>query len=161
MRHDSIEPRSPYRPGAPGHAWLAEAEPLPGEPVIPKTTPDAFADGALEALLDGLGATTLVVCGFVTPNSVETSVRAAASLGYRTFVVADACAAVDAADIRGRRWPAEDVHALSLGHMAREFAEVVTLEAALEAAAAAKLRQRWKAERSAEAARGQGSGNGK
>jgi nicotinamidase-related amidase len=142
VRHDSIEPRSPYRPGTPGHPFKPEAAPSKDEIVVGKTTPDAFAGSQLEARLDDLGVTTLVVCGVLTHNSVEASVRAAASLGYRVFVVADACWSVDVVDLAGQNWPAEAVHRLSLTHMHREFARVVSLRAALDAAATAKLRQR-------------------
>ena len=147
VRHDSTEPLSPYRPGAPGHEFKPETAPAPGEAIVAKTTPDAFAETELEARLDAFGATTLVVCGVLTHNSVDTSVRAAASLGYRVFVVADACWAVDVVDLAGRRWPAEDVHLLSLTHMHREFARVVSLRTALEAAGLARFRQRLKAAR--------------
>ena len=50
----------------------------------------------------------------LTHNSVEATVRHAADLGDRVFVVAGACWAVDVVDLAGRLWPAEDVHALSL-----------------------------------------------
>jgi nicotinamidase-related amidase len=147
VRHVSIEPRSPYRPDAPGHAFKPEAAPAAGEIVVGKTTPDAFAGTELEARLDDLGATTLVVCGALTHNSVESSVRAASARGYRVFVVADACWAVDVVDLAGESWAAEAVHRLSLTHMHREFARVVSLGAALSAAGTAKLRQRMKAAR--------------
>ena len=147
VRHDSTEPRSPYRPDGPGREFKPEAAPTPGEVVVTKTTPDAFAGTVLEGRLNALGVTTLVVCGVLTHNSVETTVRAAASLGYRVFVVADACWAVDVVDLAGRHWLAEDVHILSLTHLNREFARVVPLRAALDAAGTAKLRQRLRAAR--------------
>jgi nicotinamidase-related amidase len=147
VRHDSIEPRSPYRPDAPGHGFKAEAAPLPGERIVAKTSPSAFAATDLEAALDDFGATTLVFCGVLTHNSVEATVRAASGLGYRAFVVADACWSVDVVDLRGRRWAAEDVHALSLTHLHREYAQVVTLPETLVAAAGARIRERLRARR--------------
>jgi nicotinamidase-related amidase len=126
-----------------GHEFKPEA----GEAIVAKTTSDAFTGTELEARLDDFGATTLVVCGALTHNSVETSVRAAASLGYRVFVVADACWARDVVDLLGRNWGAEAVHWLSLTHIHREFARVVALRTALEAAGQAKLRQRIRAAR--------------
>jgi nicotinamidase-related amidase len=147
VRHDSIGPRSPYRPGTPGHAFKPEAAPAVGEMVVAKTTPDAFAGTDLETRLDEAGATTLVVCGVLTHNSLESSVRAAASLGYRLFVVADACWSVDVVDLAGQSWPAEAIHRLSLTHIHREFGRVVSLRAALDAAAVAKHRQRMRAAR--------------
>jgi len=62
-------------------------------------------------------------------------------------VVADACWAVDKVDLRGRRWPAEDVHALSLAHLEGEYARIVDAATTLHAAALAKARVRRSAER--------------
>ena len=142
IRHDSTEPFSPYRPNGPGHPFKPEAAPLAGETVIGKATNSAFVDGALEEALDALGATTLVVCGVLTNNSVEATVRHGGNLGYRIFVVADACWAVDKRDLSGRLWPAEDVHALSLANMHGEYAEVVSGAMALQAAGLANARRR-------------------
>jgi nicotinamidase-related amidase len=143
IRHDSEEPRSPYRPECPTHAFKPEAMPLPGEQVTAKRTNSAFIDTNLETALDAIGATTLVVCGALTQNSVEATVRHAANLGYRVFLVGDACWAVDVRDLRGRLWPAEDVHALSLANLHGDYAEVVTCDTALAAGRRAKARQRW------------------
>jgi nicotinamidase-related amidase len=142
IRHDSTEPASPYRPDAPGHPFKPEAAPLPGETVLGKSTNSAFVGGALEEALDAVGATTLVVCGVSTNNSVETTVRHGGNLGYRIFVVADACWTVDKRDLSGRLWPAADVHDLSLANMQGEYAEVVSSALALQAAGMANARRR-------------------
>ena len=142
IRHDSVDPASPYAPHAPGHGFKPCAVPLAGETVVGKTANSAFIGTALESMLDDLGATTLVLCGVLTPNSVEATARHAGNLGYQVFVVADACWAVDKVDLRGKRWPAEDVHALSLAHLEGEYATVVDVATALRAAATAKARQR-------------------
>ena len=104
--------------------------------MIGKNANSAFVGTGLEGLLDELGATTLVLCGVLTPNSVEATARHAGNLGYQVFVVADACWAVDKIDLRGKRWPAEDVHALSLAHLEGEYATVVDAATTLRAAAA-------------------------
>ena len=142
VRHDSVDPASPYAPHGPGHGFKPCAVPLAGETVVGKTANSAFIGTALECMLDDLGATTLVLCGVLTPNSVEATARHAGNLGYQVFVVADACWAVDKVDLRGKRWPAEDVHALSLAHLEGEYATVVDVATALRAAATAKARQR-------------------
>ena len=142
IRHDSTEPTSPYRPDAPGHGFKAAAAPRADETVIAKSANSAFVGTALEEALDAVGATTLVVCGALTHNSVETTVRHGGNLGYRIFVVADACWAVDKRDLSGRLWPAADVHALSLANMQGEYAEVVDGATALRAAAMANVRRR-------------------
>ena len=144
VRHDSVEPGSPYAPGAPGHRFKASATPLEGERVVSKSANSAFIRPDLEAALDEIGATTLVICGVLTANSVEATARHAGNLGYQIFVVADACWTVDKVDLRGRRWTGEDVHALSLAHLNGEYASVVDTAATLVAAAAAKARQRWR-----------------
>ena len=110
----------------PPRAYIPEAQPKPGEPLIAMDAADAFAGGALEAWLEGLGATTLVVCGFGDPDPVETTLDAAAARGYRMFVVGEACAA--------------PLHAMPL-----ETARVVTLQTALQASALAQVRRRLKA----------------
>ena len=144
IRHDSVEPGSPYRPERPGAAFKAETRPREGETVIAKSAHSAFVGTRLEKALDALGATTLVVCGVLTHNSVEATVRHAADLGYRVFVVADACWAVDIRDLNGRLWPAEDVHALSLACLNGEYAEIVNCATALAAARQATARQQAK-----------------
>ena len=110
--------------------------------MLAKNANSAFVGTGLETMLDELGATTLVICGVLTPNSVEATARHAGNLGYQVFVVADACWAVDKMDLRGKRWPAEDVHALSLAHLEGEYASIVSAMTTLQAAALAKSRQR-------------------
>ena len=136
-------------------AWRAEGLPLAhvgrqppssraprdGEIVVAAEAASAFVGTALEASLDELGATTLVICGALATHALEASARHAADLGYQVFVVADACRAADALDRNGRLWPAEDVRALALARLA-EDATIVDAATALRAAATAKARQR-------------------
>lgn len=133
IRHDSIERGSPYRPDRPGNAFKPEAMPAPGETVVAKETNSAFIGTALEAELDRHGATDLVIAGVLTSNSLEATARHGGDLGYRVFVPADACFAVDRRDLTGRLWPAEDVHQLALANMHGEYAEVTTTERVIAA----------------------------
>jgi nicotinamidase-related amidase len=125
--------RSPFVPAIP---------PLDGEIVIVRDATSAFVGAHLEARLDELGATTLVLCGALGTHALEASARHAADLGYQVFVVADACRAADTVDLRGRLWPAEDVLVLSLSHLKGETATIVDVATTLRAAATAKARQR-------------------
>jgi nicotinamidase-related amidase len=149
VRHDSNEPGSPYAPGSPGRRFKLCAAPLEGERVIGKSASSAFVGTGLEALLDDIGATTLVLCGALTPHGLEATARHAGDLGYSAFVVGDACWAVDTIDPSGKRCPAEDAHALSLAHLQGEYARIVDAATALGAAALAKARQRHRAARKA------------
>jgi len=128
IRHDSVERDSPYRPDRPGHAFKPEAAPGPGEAVIGKRGHSAFVGTKLEATLDARGATTLVVCGVLTHNSVEATARHAAALVDRS----------------GATWPAELVHRLALACLDGEYATVVDAATTLAAARLAKARQRMK-----------------
>lgn len=134
IRHDSPEPRSPYRADAPGHAFKPFAAPREGEPVFAKQTTSAFADGRLDAALTNAGVTAVVLAGVLTQNSVEATARSAGDLGYRVFLVEDACRASAKTDAAGRRRSAEDVHALSCANLAGEYARIVTTAEAVAAA---------------------------
>ncbi len=118
------------------------APPLDGEIVIFRNAVSAFVGADLEARLDELGATTLVLCGTLATHALEASAWHAGDLGYQVFVVADACRATDTVDLKGRLWPAEEVRALSLAQLKGETATIVDVATALRAAAAAKARQR-------------------
>lgn len=134
VRHDSTFPDSPYRPGQPGNEFKEEARPRDGEAVVAKRTNSAFIGTDLEARLRRGGHRTLVVAGVLTHNSVEATVRMAGNLGFDTIVVSDATWATDKTDLRGKRWPAEDVHALSLANMHGEYATVLDTASVLGAA---------------------------
>ena len=138
----STEPGSPCRPDSPPHGFKPAARALAHETIIGKSANSAFVGTGLEEALDEIGATTLVVCGALTNHSVEAAVRHGGDLGYRIFVVADACRTVEKRDLAGRLWPAADVHALSLANMHGECAAVVDSMTALRAAGMAKARRR-------------------
>lgn len=125
IRHDSIEPDSPYRPELPTNAFKPQSMPEAGEPVTGKTTNSAFIGTDFEAQLKEAGHSRLVMCGVQTNNCVESSVRHAGNLGFETYVVSDACWTSDKQDLTGRLWTAEDVHQLSLAKMQGEYAEVI------------------------------------
>ncbi len=124
VRHDSAEPDSPYHPDGPGHPFKTEGEPEPGEPVIVKHFHSAFVGTGLEVRLRRLGVRRLAVCGVITNNSVEATVRHGADLGFDILLIEDACFTFARRDARGTFWPAEDVHALSLANLAGEYCHV-------------------------------------
>lgn len=133
IRHDSTEPHSPYRPCQPGNDFKPEAMPHAGEIVVAKEANSAFIGTDLEAILTELGVTDLVIAGVLTNNSLEATVRHAGNLGYRVFVPADTCWAVDKRDLTGHLWPAEAVHQLSLANMQGEYAQVTSTAGVLDA----------------------------
>jgi nicotinamidase-related amidase len=128
IRHDSIKPISPYRPDQPGNAFKPEAQPTDGEPIIRKTTNNAFIGTDLEQRLRSAGITTLAIAGVITNNSVEATVRMAGNLGFNTYLVEDAAFTFARRDYRGILRSAEEVHAMSLANMNGEYCKVVTTE---------------------------------
>jgi nicotinamidase-related amidase len=125
VRHDSTEPESHYRPGQPGNEFKPECAPLPGETVIGKRTNSAFIGTDLESRLRVSGQSAVIVCGVITNNSVEATVRMAGNLGFETFLVEDACFTFGRKDWAGRRRTAAEVHAMSLANLDGEYCRVI------------------------------------
>ena len=70
-------------------AWL---EPREGEPVLVKTTRNAFTSTSLAEVLAGLGVRRLAVTGIQTEQCCETTARLAGDLGYDVDFVTEATA---------------------------------------------------------------------
>jgi nicotinamidase-related amidase len=136
VRHDSMEPASVFRPGLPGNAFKPETAPKTGEPVIPKSVHSAFIGTDLEERLQRAGVETLILAGIQTNYCVATTARMAGNLGYRTFVVGDACATFPQKLLSGKVVDAVTVHDLALAELHGEFATVVSAGDVLAAVAA-------------------------
>src|SRR6185437_1242264 len=89
IRHDSLEPDSPYRPGQPGHNFKPEVVPAPGEAIIAKRTNSAFIGTDLGTMLRERGHTILTVCGVITNNSVQPTVPMAANPALTVHMAED------------------------------------------------------------------------
>lgn len=135
IRHDSVEPESHYRPGQPGNEFKPEVQPLPGETVIAKQTNSAFVGTDFEARLRQAGQKMLIVTGVITNNSVEATVRMAGNLGFETYLVEDAAFTFGKKDWNGTWRTADEVHAMSLANLDREYCTVVGTKDVLEAVA--------------------------
>jgi nicotinamidase-related amidase len=57
--------------------------------MLRKSVGDSFHETSLKEQLDELGIDRLLVCGYATEYCINTGVRSAALLGYRTTVVSD------------------------------------------------------------------------
>ena len=126
VRHLSREPLSTYRPNQEGCEFKDVVQPLPGETVITKHTNSAFIGTDLDGLLKAQDIRSVVICGVITNNSVETTARMAGNLGYETYVVSDATATFDKKDFDGRLRTAQEVHAMSLANLHGEYATVLS-----------------------------------
>ena len=95
--------------------------PRPGDYVVDKNRPSSFYATGLEPILNGLDIDSLVICGVTTNCCVETTVRDASQRDYKTFVVADATGELE-----------QERHDFAINTMAFLFAEVVTVDVALQ-----------------------------
>ncbi|QOZ33479.1 cysteine hydrolase family protein [Bradyrhizobium sp. CCBAU 53421] len=117
--------------GAPGSLFDRSAErgvivaplkPRPGEIVIEKQLPNAFAGTDLNAQLAATGRKELVLAGFMTHMCVSSTARAALDLGFRTTIDADSCATRDLPDGVGGTIAAKLIHDVALAELSDRFA---------------------------------------
>jgi nicotinamidase-related amidase len=131
IRHDSTFADSAYRPGQIGNEFKDEVAPIAGEAIIAKRTNSAFIGTDLERRLRAAGHEALAITGVSTNNSVEATVRMAGNLGFETYLVADACFTFARRDFHGRLRTADEVHAMSLANLDKEYCTVLDTAAVL------------------------------
>lgn len=81
-----------FLPGTTGADIHASVRPGEGEMIVEKRFPNSFRETALHELLRSVDASQLVFAGMMTHMCVDTTVRAAADLGFPCFLAGDACA---------------------------------------------------------------------
>lgn len=124
VQHLSLEPQSPLRADAPGHAFKIEAQPAAGEPVFRKHVNSAFIGTDLEAHLRANGIGALVVAGITTDHCVSSTIRMAGNLGFTVTVVEDATATFERLGPDGAHYSADLMHRAALASLHGEFATV-------------------------------------
>ncbi len=118
--------------GSPSAEIAAPAAPAPGEPVLAKSLPNAFASTDLADRLHALHRSAIIVVGFMTHMCVEATARAAIDQGLRATVIAAATATRDLPDpITGATVPAAEVQRNALAALADRFAAVVASQDAI------------------------------
>jgi nicotinamidase-related amidase len=111
---------------AAGGAILAEVAPAPGEAVVEKPLPNAFAGTDLAERLGTIGRKNLIIAGYQTHMCVSSTARAALDLGYRVTIPADSCATRALPDpMGGDPIPGAAIHRHALAELADRFAIVV------------------------------------
>lgn len=124
VRHLSVRPGATFFiPGTAGAEIHPSVAPAAGEPVIEKNFPNSFRATDLKQRLDQAGIKNLVVAGMMTQMCVDSSVRAAADLGYKVTLLADACA-TRAQSFGGESVPAPQVQRAFLAALNGLFAKV-------------------------------------
>jgi nicotinamidase-related amidase len=127
-----VGPGAPmFDPGSPTFAPLAEAAPRDGEQTIVKRLPNAFAGTELADALRATGRNEIILVGAMTHMCVSSTARAALDLGFRTTIIADACASRALPAVDGGVLSAAEVHRSALAELADVFAVVARDASAL------------------------------
>ncbi len=124
VQHVSTRPGATFfLPDTDGMRLHESVTPHDGEAVVVKHFPNAFRDTPLQAQLREAGVGEIVVAGMMTHMCIDTSVRAAADLGFGCVLVADACA-TRALNWQGQTVEAAAVQAAYLAALNGSFARV-------------------------------------
>ncbi len=126
VRHDSIEPGSPLRPGQPGNDLKAV---VTGEPdlLVTKGVNSCFhGTPDLDAWLRGRDLDGLVLTGITTNRCCETTARVGANLGHRVLLALDATHTFDRRAPDGTVVSADELARVTATNLHGEFATVVT-----------------------------------
>lgn len=122
---------SPYDITAEVGAIVDSVAPRDGEPVVVKQYPNSFVQTDLDERLKAVGATDLVVAGFMTHMCINSTARGAFNLGYAPTVVAAATATRALPGPDGSTVPAAALQSASLAALSDLFAIVVPDAAAV------------------------------
>ncbi|AFM18539.1 nicotinamidase-like amidase [Mycolicibacterium chubuense NBB4] len=124
IQHDD-GPGSLYDIAGESGAIVEQLAPRDGEAVVVKNYPNSFVGTDLDARLKGLGASHLLLAGFMTHMCVNSTARGAFNLGYAPTVVGAATATRTLPGPHGESVSAQAMQAASLAAVADLFAVVV------------------------------------
>jgi nicotinamidase-related amidase len=125
VQHISTRPSATFfLPNTVGADIHRAVLPAPGERVITKHFPSSFRETGLLEQLQTANAGRLVIAGMMTHMCVDTTVRAAADLGFECFLAQDGCATRDL-QFSGRQVAAEQVQLAYLAALNGAFAQIL------------------------------------
>ena len=117
VRHSSKNKTSPYNKNSAHFGFKNEVLPIEGETIITKEENSSFTGTDLDDVLKQSSISEIVVCGVLTNDSVDSTVRIGAALGYTIFVPRDLTIAFGIANIQGRSFTPEEVHEIFLKNL--------------------------------------------
>jgi nicotinamidase-related amidase len=112
-----------FLPGTRGAEIHSTVRPIAGEPVVVKHFPNSFRETRLLEDLRTARVSKLVFAGMMTHMCIDTTVRAAADLGFQCALAQDACA-TRALQFGSQRIEAEHVQLAYLAGLHGTFASV-------------------------------------
>ena len=130
-RHNSREINSPLKLDLETGDQIEGLEINGSDIVVEKDVNSGFIGTSLELELRRSGINRLVVMGFYTNYCIETTVRMAGNLGFDTYLVHDACAAVNTLGHDGEYYEPDLVHNMSIASLHGEFCTAISKEVAM------------------------------
>ena len=130
-RHNSREINSPLKLDLETGNQIEGLEINGSDIVVEKDVNSGFIGTSLELELRRSGINRLVVMGFYTNYCIETTVRMAGNLGFDTYLVHDACAAVNTLGHDGEYYEPDLVHSMSIASLHGEFCTAISKEEAM------------------------------
>ncbi len=130
-QHDSREKGSPLRLTIESGRQLPNIYPLDKDIVIKKDVNSGFIGTSLELDLRRLSIQRLLVVGFFTNCCIETTVRMAGNMGFDTYLIHDACAAMNRIGHDGTDYDPDLVHNMAIANLHGEFCTALSTNDAL------------------------------
>lgn len=128
IQHVAVHPGATFfLPNTPGMEIHPCVAPKAGEMIIRKHYPNAFRETPLLEHLRKHRITRLAIVGMMTHMCIDTSVRAAADLGFECLLAHDACA-TKAQSFGGVSVSAESAQAAFLAAIDGTFAKVLSVD---------------------------------
>ena len=131
-RHNSRELNSPLKLSLETGKQIEGLDIHESDIVVDKDVNSGFIGTSLEVELRRSGIDRLVVMGFYTNYCIETTVRMAGNLGFDTYLVHDACAAINTLGHDGTLYDADLVHNMSIASLHGEFCTAISKEVAMK-----------------------------
>ncbi len=127
VRHDSREPHSPLKPGAPGNAFKAYLGGFQPSLLVTKCVNSSFHGSPdLDAWLRRGEVSGIVVTGITTNHCCETTARVGGNLGYDVWFALDATYTFDRRGPDGAWMTADQLTTATATNLHGEFATVVS-----------------------------------
>ncbi len=115
-----------FNPSSSGYEIVGPLTPRPGETIVDKGLPNAFAGTDLAKHLAVSGRKNLIVGGFMTHMCVSATVRSATDNGFMSTIAADTVATRDLPDATGGATiTADAINRITLAALSDRFAWVV------------------------------------
>ena len=130
-KHNSREKDSPLNLDLESGKQIEGMEPKDYDIVVVKDVNSGFIGTSLELDLRRAGIQRLVVLGFFTNVCIETTVRMAGNMGFDTYLVHEACAAMSSTGHDNKNYDADLVHNMAIANLHGEFCTAISVNDAL------------------------------